>query len=364
MRDWLVSGMCGLARPLFRARAFPFGLHLPLRRVLIIKPCCLGDVLFATPVAAALRRAFPLCQIDWLVHAHARQILRNNPHVDGLMDARGVMAGRVDVRAVAALVGQLRTVGYEAAFVLERSPLAGVMAWLAGIPVRVGLDSQGRGFAHSLRVAVRPHEVRHEVQVYLDVVRATGTQVHSEQPIFEFTPADLAAARACLADTPEPLVVTIHPGGGINPGMRMPSKRWPAANFAALGDRLVEDLGAKVVLVGGRGDEDAVAHVDRAMRHTPINLAGRLSLSGLAALATLSRLYVGNDTGATHIAAAAGAAVVAIFGPTDVRRYAPLGTHVTAVAPPIQAAARRLESLAWPDVEQVFEAAVAAGLRR
>lgn len=335
-RDTLISGAASVL-----ACAFPHHaggrLDPPPRRILILKPCCLGDLLMATPTLRALREAYPDAVIHLAVGAAARAAVVGNPRLDALLDPGPVGSGPAARRAYVDLVRRLRGGQYDLALTLDRSPVLGALPWLAGIPRRVGLDSGGRGFAHQVRVSAPPTTPRHEAEVYLDTLRALG--IDPIAPRLEFSPsaADEAAIDALPLDPAAPLVV-IHAAGGLNPGMTLLSKRWPAERFAALADRLAEEHDARVVLVGGPGDAAVSARVAGAMRHAPMDLTGMLSFAAVGALAGRASLYVGNDTGATHLAVAMGAPTVMVMGPTDPRRYGPyrpmaLDT-VAAVSPP------------------------------
>ncbi len=329
LRESLVTVVCCLLRFLFRSRS----LRLAPRSLLILKPCCLGDVLMSTPTIVALRRAFPQARIDFAVGGWSRPVVEHNPRLDGLVDCGPVGSGPYSWADYRALVRRLRAGGYDACFVLDRSPLMALLPWLAGIPHRIGLDSGGRGFAHTVRVPVEG--VKHEAELYLDTVRAAGIEVVA--PRLEFFPTEtdrvemeriLSAALSSFPSPPSPLAL-IHPGGGANPGMTLSAKRWPPPRFAALADRLMAEAGATVLLVGGPGDEPLAEAVKGAMQHQPVDLTGRLSLGQLGALCQRSRLFVGNDTGAMHLAVAVGTPTVALFGPSDPRMYGPFGAgHV------------------------------------
>jgi lipopolysaccharide heptosyltransferase II len=346
LKDALVSAVCFLLRIPFRlAPLIPpkFGgerggaLNTP-NSILIIKPCCLGDVLLATPVVAALRRAFPEARIDFAVGGWSRAMVQNNPHLDGLVDCGQVGSGRgYSWREYLDLVRRIHAGKYETCFVLDRSPLIGLLSYLGGIQHRVGLDSQGRGF--SLTVGVPVLDPKHEAELYLDTVRAVGIEVKEPRLGFYPTEEDCRHVAEMLALSPAeglrtapqaPLVV-IHPAGGSNPGMTLSAKRWPPQRFAALADRLIEERGAQVLLVGGPGDEPIAAAIKDGMRQEPWDLTGQLTLGQLGALLKRCDLFIGHDTGAMHLAVAMGTPVVAIFGPSDPQMYGPYGENSVAL---------------------------------
>jgi len=338
VRDILVSFICYLLRIPFRLPPFippNFGgerggaFHTP-SSILIIKPCCLGDVLMATPVIAALRRAFPRARIDFAVGGWSRAMVENNPRLDGLVDCGRVGSGsRYTWRKYLDLVRRIRAGGYEACFVLARSPLINLLPYLGGVPQRVGLDSRGRGF--SLTVGVPVSGLKHEAELYLDTVRAVGIEVNEPRLEFYPTEEDRRHVAEMLRAEPKIPLVVIHPAGGSNPGMTLSAKRWPPQRFAALADRLIEERGAQVLLVGGPDDGPIAAAIKDGMRQEPCDLTGQLTFGQLGALLERCDLFIGNDTGAMHLAVAVGAPVVAIFGPSDPRTYGPYGENSVAL---------------------------------
>lgn len=330
LRDSLITAACRLLSALFRLASRSPGPKRPPRSLLVIKPCCLGDVLLATPALAALRAAFPAARLVLAVGPWARPAVSDNPHLSRLLDCGPVGSGGYGLRDYLRLVQRIRQGRYDWCFVLDRSPLITLLPYLAGVPHRVGLDSQGRGFSLTVKVPCPPN--RHEAELYLDAVRALG--VEPAHRGLEFYPSgeDRGYVACLLQNIPGPRVV-IHPGGGSNPGATMPHKRWPADRYGSLARRLVQ-RGVRVVLVGAPSDQAVVAQVKRAAGEGLeglYDLAGRLTLGQLAALCEGADLFIGNDSGPLHLACAMGTPVVGLFGPTDPRRYGPYTTHGAAL---------------------------------
>jgi lipopolysaccharide heptosyltransferase II len=298
--------------------------------ILVLKPCCLGDVIMSTPVLAALRLAHPSARIDYAVGDWSAPALANNSRLNGRLDCAIGGSGRsVPFKDMMSLANAVRRGRYDWCLTLERSAVVGLVPWMAGVPVRAGLDSAGRGFAHTVRVPVaRP---RHEVETYLDVVRALGIPV-TKARLEYFTTASGQHKAAGLLPDGDPWVA-IHPGGGANPGMTLTAKRWPVARFAALARKIVE-AGLRVALVGAEYDAPLASEIAAELANRPerwVNLAGALSLCDTAAVLERCAAFVGNDTGAMHLAVAVGTPPVALFGPTDPLMYGPyrLGEAVT-----------------------------------
>jgi ADP-heptose:LPS heptosyltransferase len=341
VRDALVSLVTRSLARLFLKKRPPE--HSAFDSILILKPCCLGDVLMATPVIAALRRAYPLAQIDFATGSWSRPVVVAHPELRGVVNTGRVGQGAYGWLDVWNLARQLRAAHYDLCLTLDRSPRVGLVAWLARIPYRAGLDSGGRGFAHNIRVPVPP--IRYEPELYLDVPRAVFPQTPRSK--FEFVPEQFfptendkafivslldkgcpstPSARGGTADS-SLIWIALHPGGGANPGTVLSSKRWPPDRFAAIADSLVEQYGAKVFLVGGPSDAAVTNAVRTAMRHggdnALVDLTGQLTFGQLGALYQRCVLMIGNDSGVMHLANACGTPVVALYGPSDPRVYGP-----------------------------------------
>ena len=297
------------------------------RRIVLIRPCCIGDAVMATAALAALRRAFPAAHITWAVGSWSAAAVAHHPALDALLDTG---AGHLPLRSPRELlrfVRQLRAGRYDMAVSLVRSPLMSLAVCLAGIPLRAGLDSAGRGFGYNLRVPIDPAARQHECAVYLKVVSAVTSQPLDADASLPNLPLNSAAqaavtARLTAAKIRAPYIVA-HPGGGQNPGMHMSHKRYPPRQLAQLLNRAAEAKAAQVILIAGPGEAALAQAVADALSLPHSLWLDALSFPQLGALAAGALFYIGNDTGATHVAAASGARTVMMMGPTDPRRYAP-----------------------------------------
>ncbi|MCY3719568.1 MAG: glycosyltransferase family 9 protein [Anaerolineaceae bacterium] len=294
------------------------------RRIALLLPCCIGDVLMATPLLAALRNAWPDAHVSWVAGAAARALISDHDQVDATLECDPLP--QRSLASLWQLSGLLRDGRFDLVLSLSRSPLISLAVGLSGIPQRVGLDSAGRGFGYNLRVPLDPGELRHEADIYLEAARALGLDVSdcpARMPVQEALWPELRQRLQEAGIDPQRYVL-LFPAGGSNPGMQLPEKRWPARHFA----QLARELDLDVVLVGGPQDGAALAAVGDQVVRAILVLAGELTFAQIALLARRSVLSIGNDSGLTHLAAAAGGRTVAIFGPSDPRRYAPSGPAV------------------------------------
>jgi heptosyltransferase-2 len=271
----------------------------------------IGDAVMSLPAIRAIRDIFPHAHLavvakPWVADLYARETAIDSviPYTGGRRDvAKRIRAGRFD-----------------AAILLQNAFDAALVAWMAGIPVRIGYDRDARGvlLTHAIPVP-EPGEIpRHERFYYLELLRRAGL-------VERFPGADairldgLAEARAeGLAQLAR--LGIAGPPVGISPGAAYGSaKRWPAERFAEVAREF-----APVLLFGSTAERDLCESI-AAQIPGARNLAGQTTLREFIQLASVCRLFLTNDSGAMHIASAAGVPTVTVFGATDDTTTGPTG---------------------------------------
>jgi len=322
-------------------------------RVVLVLPCCIGDVVLGTAVLSTLRRAYPQAHIAWAVGGWSAQAVANHPHLDEVLNTGSAALPLYNLVDFWRFVGQLRAGRYDLLVSLVRSPLMSLAALASGIPQRAGLDSGGRGFGYTRRARIDPREVRHEADIYLETCRVLGLEVQDAAPNVPLEAEARQQVRALLAEggIARPYIV-LNPSGGVNPGMTLSAKRYPIPWLAQVGLVLAQENHAALVLLGGPADVALLDLLRFAIGDWPmLSLAGKLSFPQIGALAYDSLVYIGNDSGLTHYASAVGAPTAMILGPTDPRRYGPVGPNSLALWKPWQVDARGVaagvENWAW-----------------
>jgi heptosyltransferase-2 len=276
--------------------------------------------MLTTPLLAALSQAFPDAQFDWAVNDEAAAAVAGNPRLRRVV--------RISNPGAMTLADRLRQDDYDTCFLPDRAGRLAGIARRARIPQRIGLA--GNGLVSGPTVAVTPPPgTRHRAVANLTLAAAVGVDeaiLHAAEAEFYPSDADRTAVTRWLVeeldwlgDTP---LVIIHPGG-VDETAGKPGRRWPAARYARLANHLGRAHDARVVLVGGPADVAVAGEVAGMMAVPAANQAGRMGLGQVGALAEIAGLYVGNDAGPTHVAAAAGCPTLAIFGPTDPTVTAP-----------------------------------------
>ena len=279
--------------------------------------------MLATPLLTVLSQAFPHARFDWAISEWARPAIGSNPRLTEIVITSQGSLHELSWRELYAFAQTLRQEQYDTCFIPSRSGLLSLVAWWARIPQRIGLHEKGRGFAHTIAVRTGRGSRQHEAAVYLKLAAALGIPAEKlNAAVMEFYPPDVDRTAVTqrlvnenwLGDSP---LVLIHPGGGTNPVQANTNKQWPVERFVRLANYIIRQYKARVVLVGAKSDLPLANDISGLLSLPVINLAGQLNLGELGALCEVANLYIGNDSGPTHIAAAVGCPTLAIFGPTD-----------------------------------------------
>jgi heptosyltransferase-2 len=286
-----------------------------LDRILIRAVNWVGDAVMTTPAIGAVRDRFPRAEITLLANPLVSQLFTPHRSVDRVItfDRNGVhkgLAGRIRLAA------HVRKQAFDAAVILPNSFESALIPWLAGIPIRLGKSSDGRGFMLTGRFRPDPlKSAAHEVEYYLDLVRSFGITGQAHAPFLTVTPEEGRAAALRLAEhgiTADDFVVGINPGAAYGS-----AKRWYPERFAEVAGSLAAAWNARVVIFGGPGETDISDGIERHLAGACCNLAGKTNLRELMALIQRCNFLVTNDSGPMHVAAALGVPLVAIFGSTD-----------------------------------------------
>ena len=279
-------------------------------KILLIQTAYLGDAVLTTPLAGALHQQFPGAKLSVLCTPEIADVFDRHPAVSEviLFDKRGKERSLADRWK---LVRRLKAAQYDLAVIPHRSLTSALLAWLAGIPRRVGFSaSQGRW----LMTDIVPFQWGiHDVERNLALMNVFGVQNPGGELWLKPEPAaaECVAARLSAAG--------VRPGDkvvGIHAGSVWATKRWLPEGFAAVADRIIHDLKARVIFVGGAKDAAAVKEVLSLMKEAPLNWVGETTLKELIAAVARCQAFLTNDSGPLHIAVASLVPTVAIFGPT------------------------------------------------
>ncbi len=295
-----------------------------VQRIAVFRALQLGDLLVAVPALRALRARFPRAEITLIGLPWAREFAqRFQRYIDRFVEFAGypgIDELAVDARRTEQFIAAQRRYRYDLAIQMHGSGrTSNPFVRELGARITVGYYEGTCPETLTLGTAY-PHD-RHEIYRNLDLISLFGfaepADPRLEYPLLEKDHVEVAGLL-------HPLSYAQHPWIGIHPGSRPPARRWPAEYFATVADTLSRRLGAQIVLTGGPGEEAIVQTVLEHMQTPALNLAGRTSLGGLAALISKLDLFISNDTGPAHLAHALDRPSITIFGPADFQRWAPL----------------------------------------
>lgn len=310
------------------------------KRVLVRAPNWIGDAVMCEPALASLRMLFPAADVTVLARPAIAELFRGHPGVDRILvyEHRGRHAGLVGKWGLA---NQLRRAGFTLAILFQNAFEAAWLAFLAGIPRRYGYATDGRAFLLTEAIPVPARQdIGHQVRYYYELLRPLGAADQPGAPrlfLSEEEERD-AARRLAEGGIAEEIAVI-----GVNPGsVYGGAKRWLPDRFAETADRLVRcheastGKPARAVIVGGRGEEALGRAVAANMTCRPLVLSGQTTVRELMAVTKRCSLFLTNDTGPMHIAAAFEVPLVAVFGPTDWQATAPFGIGHAIVREPVE----------------------------
>ncbi len=299
-------------------------------RILVVKMAGIGDLLLATPALRALRESYPLARIDLLVTPDSAGLLNSWDAIDHiivldkyLFDSPQQMVMKPQNMARLALLwNALREGKYDAVLLLHHLTLPfgrikhQILMRATGAKWRVGLDN-GHGWFLNVRVPDQGFGAMHEAEYNMEVVKAVGASVQDKRLFLPLSEEERAKARQLIYGESDPdeisrPIIAIHPGtGGYST-----ARRWAPERFAQVADRLYQAVGGQLLLIGGPEEVELHTQIMGMLKSgVPVrSLAGKGNIKVAGAVLELVDLFIGNDAGPMHLAAAAGAPVVAIFG--------------------------------------------------
>jgi lipopolysaccharide heptosyltransferase I len=328
------------------------------QRILIVRQSALGDIIHSLALLDALRKALPNASIGWLCEPAGVQLLEGHPMIDRLhvVPRREWKKNRWQAlrSAFPRLRRELKEAGYGVSIDTQGLSKSAVWPWLAGIPVRIGylgVRSRELSSFFNNRFIEPPRGRCHVIQCCMELLRGLGLDPPSKEKIethIHITGSDLRRADEILAGKEvfdAPLVVMSLGAGWL-------TKIWAPEKYAELAIRLVREQGACVVLAWGPGEEYLVRQALEHVRESDPDQTGRSVVGNdvafkqavvrcdpgirvmpdtnfmeLSAVISRADLFVGGDTGPTHMAAALKIPTVSMMGPLDARVNGPFGEH-------------------------------------
>lgn len=299
-----------------------------VRKILVIRTAYIGDVVLTLPILSPLKKLFPQAQISFLTTCRAKEILEKNPYIDEIVsyDAFWFYPSKMGPALLNYLniLRLIRSRAYD--LVIEaRGDIRDIslLAYPSRGAHRISYDVGGGGF---LLTHIVPFiRVKHKIRYHLDIVKSLGGTASIEWDLY-LTEGERHRGEQMLTQKGLPLgkpIVAIHPGA------RKRLKRWSLAGFSTVADRLVKELGASVIVMGGHEDVEVAHEMERLMKEHAFCFSGSTTLRQMAAILGHCHLLICNDSVPLHIASLLKTPTVAIFGPSKSRETGPYGnTHM------------------------------------
>jgi heptosyltransferase II len=302
-------------------------------RIMIRATNWVGDAIMALPALWAVRRKFVDAQIAIVARPYVADIYRDQGVCDELIpyDPKAQHRGW---RGRETLAAELRAKKFDLALLFQNAFDAAWLAWRAGVPERIGYARDGRGILLTKSIATpKPGQIpAHEKFYYLELLRRAGfIEERSDDARITLRVSDPARQRGAviLAEAgARPNAHRIAVGAGASYGS---AKCWPPERFAKTLNTFLLDSGTDVILFGTAAEAAVSDAIARDLMRPPINLTGKTAIADLPGLLSQCHVFLGNDSGAMHVAAAVGLPVVAVFGPTDPYGTAPVTPRATIV---------------------------------
>ncbi len=292
------------------------------QRFLLSRTDRLGDLVLSTPVASALKKEFPECEVFFLARDYAAEILDLHPHVDGVLRV-DTLGETLHTKPLAKL---LRSYDFDAVLALYPRPQLAWAFYRAAIPLRLGTGYRWYSALFNRRVYEHRKDARrHEAEYNLQLLRPLGIADASVEFHYRFDAAHEQALAEKMKqwNLREPYVV-LHPGSGNS------ARDWPLEHFAALAEHLSRKHDLQIVLTGSTNEKTLTAFVQKETACRAIDLAGQLNLTELAGVLRHAALFVGNSTGPLHLARMMATPVLAFYPPILAcrpERWGPYGSR-------------------------------------
>jgi len=288
------------------------------RKILIVKPSSLGDVVHSLPFLNAMKHCFSEAEIHWVIAKGLEGLLEQHPMVTKCIVINKDLWKKISrvgdtVTEIRQLYRRLRSEHYDLVIDLQGLLRSGLITLATHAPVRVGFAEAREGSRLFYTRKVKGERGLHAVDRYMKVAADLGCPADESILLFPLPQRESDRMTRIRND--------LHEYAVIVPGARWRTKIWPAENFGKVAARLP----IRSVVIGGSGDRAIAEEVVSASSGNALSLAGETDLSELIELMRGARVVITNDSGPMHIAAALNIPVIAVFGPTSPVLTGPYG---------------------------------------
>ncbi len=293
-------------------------LRKPPKKILIVKPSSLGDVVHSLPFLNSVRSCFPKAEIHWIIAKGLEGLLQGNPMIDKLIvidkdSWKKISRAALTLRELKGLFSEISGEGYDLAIDLQGLMRSGVITMASRAGLRIGFSEAREGSRLFYNRKVKGGRDVHAVDRYLKIAAALGCETGDLVFPFPLSKKGAEEGRQFREKFGDYVVIV--------PGARWDTKKWPAEYFG----KVAAMLPFRCIVVGSGSDCGIAERVVGASDGNAVSFAGQTGITELIELMRGAKLAITNDSGPMHIAAAFGVPVVAVFGPTSAGRTGPYG---------------------------------------
>ncbi len=304
-----------------------------MKKFLIVNPFGIGDVLFTTPVIRVIKDSEPYSIIGYWCNERVKDILKDNPNIDKIF-----ALSRGDIKKVyhksrwqgiykfLNLLYKIKKEKFDIVLDFSLDHRYSLIAKITGVKRRIGFNYKNRGRFLTDKIDLDGYSNKHVVEYYLDLLKPIGIKPKNYNLELIISPTCKRKSEKILAErgiNEKDLIIGIAPGAGASWGQDASLKHWPAVRFGQLADRIINDFGAKIIILGDESEKPIADIIINNMYKNPVDLVGMTSLEELSAVINNLHILIANDGGPLHIAVALGKKTISFFGPVDPKVYGP-----------------------------------------
>lgn len=289
------------------------------RKILIVKPSSLGDIVHSLPLLNVIRNDFNFAKIHWIIAEGFESLLENHPMIDKLWiikkdkwkDLRKIKHSFLEILE---LCSQLKNESYDMAIDLQGLFRSGFLLKASGAPIRIGFSEAREGSTIFYTHKIEGGREIHAVDRYLKIASALGCNIDDirfPMPLI----IEPLWIKKIISETGQYAVII--------PGARWATKKWQPDKFAMIAKK----LSYRSLILGSKQDMEISDYIQANSGGKALSMAGKTDLKELIILIRNAKFLISNDSGPMHIAAACGVPVIAIFGPTNPLRTGPYGSN-------------------------------------
>jgi len=292
------------------------------KNILIINLGGIGDILLSTPALRALKDAYPQAKIAIMVVPRVYEFVKNLSYIDKAVIFHMNLSGIIsDIKTLFDLRKKHFDLAVNMRTLVSKKSAKKIKTMLDMIKPRVkaGRDTEGRGYFFDIKINESDTSQRYEMEYDIELAELLGVKVIDRKVNFNIPQESIAKVNGILDKfkvEKKDILIGIHPGG-------KPSHRWPIRYFYETIAQLDKEKKCRFVITGDRHELSLAKYIIKNSSADIINLCAKLNIVELGALMQRCNVFIANDTGIIHIAAALNAPLVAIFGPGFLGRYDP-----------------------------------------